>query len=90
MKNIILTGASDGLGKEFAKWCISKGYNIIAICRTKPDYKCDFISMDLTNEKSMLNDCNIIKEKYNEFEDFINCAGVTGIKELDKITYRCL
>jgi len=29
MKNIVLTGASDGLGKEFAKKCISE--NIIAV-----------------------------------------------------------
>ncbi len=46
--------------------------------------------MDLTNEKSMLNACKIIKEKYKEFEAFINCAGVPGIQELDKITYSCL
>ena len=29
MKNVILTGASDGLGKEFAKLCIENGINII-------------------------------------------------------------
>lgn len=90
MKNIILTGASDGLGKEFAKICIDKGYNVIALCRTKPDYDCDFISMDLTKEESMVHACNIIKEKYNKFDALINCAGVPGIQDLDKITYDCL
>ena len=51
MKNIILTGASDGLGKEFAQRSLKKdkNTNIIALCRTKPDYECDFISTDLTD-----------------------------------------
>lgn len=90
MKNIILTGASDGLGREFAKLCLDNGFNIIALCRTKPDYKCDFIPMDLTNEESMINACNTIKEKYNKFDALINCAGVPGIQKLDEITYSCL
>lgn len=90
MKNIILTGASDGLGKEFAKLCISQNINIIALCRTKPDYDCDFIKMDLTDEESMINACNIIKEKYSNFNAFINCAGVPGIQKLNEITYSCL
>ena len=52
MRNIILTGASDGLGKEFAKRCLKdKDINIIALCRTKPDYQCDFIKTDLTDDK---------------------------------------
>ena len=44
MKNIILTGASDGLGKEFALKCLKeKDINIIAICRTKrrTSFYCD-------------------------------------------------
>ncbi len=32
MKNIILTGASDGLGKEFGKICIQNNIQIIALC----------------------------------------------------------
>ena len=54
MENIILTGASDGLGKEFANRCLKdENINIIALCRTKPDYKCDFIQTDLTDENSI-------------------------------------
>ena len=87
MKNVILTGASDGLGKEFAKLCIENGINIIALCRTKPDYDCEFIQMDLTSEESIKNGCNIIKEKYNKFDALINCAGVPGIEKVNEITY---
>ena len=50
MKKIILTGASDGLGREFAKLCIENNIKIVALCRTKPNYDCDFIQMDLTSE----------------------------------------
>lgn len=91
MKNIILTGASDGLGKEFAKKCLQEGnINIIAICRTKPDYDCDFIQTDLTDDKSIENTCNIIKEKYKKIDALINCAGVPGVQRLEDVTYDVL
>lgn len=91
MKNIILTGASDGLGKEFAKKCLQKGdINIIAICRTQPDYKCDFIKTDLTDEKSIEDTCNIIKERYKKIDAVINCAGVPGVQKLEEVTYDVL
>lgn len=90
MKNIVLTGASDGLGKEFAKKCIEDNINIIALCRTKPDYECDFISTDLTSEESMINACNTIKERYDRIDGLVNCAGVPGIQKLNEISYDCL
>ena len=90
MKNIILTGASDGLGKEIAKLCIENGFNVIALCRNKPEYVCDFIKVDLTDENDMISACNLIKEKYNKIDALINCAGVPGIEKLGEITYSCL
>lgn len=92
MKNIILTGASDGLGKEFAQRSLKKdkNTNIIALCRTKPDYECDFISTDLTDQKSIENTCNKIKEKYKKIDALINCAGVPGIQKLEEVTYEVL
>lgn len=90
MKNIILTGASDGLGKEFRGVCKHNNINVIALCRTKPQYECDFIKTDLSDEKSILESCNLIKEKYNKFDALINCAGVPGVQKLEEITYECL
>lgn len=91
MKNIILTGASDGLGKEFALKCLKeKDINIIALCRTKPNYECDFIKTDLTDEKSIEATCNIIKEKYNKIDVVINCAGLPGVQKLEEVTYDVL
>lgn len=75
MKNVILTGASDGLGKAFGQLCVKNGIKVVAICRRKPSYECDFIQTDLTDEKAMVDACNLIKDKYNKFDAFINCAG---------------
>lgn len=84
MKNIILTGASDGLGKEFALRCLKeKDINIIALCRTEPNYECDFIKTDLSDEKSIENTCNIIKKKYKKIDAVINCAGLPGVQKLE-------
>ena len=91
MRNIILTGASDGLGKEFAKRCLKdKDINIIALCRTKPDYQCDFIKTDLTDDKSIENACSIIKKRYNKISALINCAGVPGVQKLEEVSYDVL
>ena len=91
MKNIILTGASDGLGKEFALKCLKeKDINTIALCRTKPNYECDFIKTDLTDEKSIEGTCNIIKGKYKKIDAVINCAGLPGVQKLEEVTYDVL
>jgi NADP-dependent 3-hydroxy acid dehydrogenase YdfG len=88
MKNVILTGASDGLGKEFALRCLKeKDINIIALCRTKPDYECDFIKTDLSKEDSIINACEEIKAKYSKFDALINCAGVISLQKVNSITY---
>ncbi len=88
MKRIILTGASDGLGKAFGKLCnAGGGFEVIALCRTKPDYPCEFIKCDLLNEKSMNKACEIIAEKYSKFDALINCAGVPCIQPTNNTPY---
>lgn len=85
MNNIILTGASDGLGAAFGKLCIKEGINIVAIGRRKPDYDCQFIYADLKNEDDIIEACKQVKEKYNNFDAFINCAGAMTLQETNKI-----
>ena len=90
MKTIILTGASDGLGKKFAQICLKSNIKIVALCRTRPDYECEWIKVDLADEKSITNACNTIKERYKKFDALIHCAGVLGVQKLEEITYDCL
>lgn len=88
MKNIILTGASDGLGKSFAQLCIKNNINIIALCRTKPNYSCDFIETDLRDEDSIRKACEVIKEKYSSFDAIVNCAGTMSLQSLDTLSFK--
>ena len=90
MKTLVLTGASDGLGKEFGKLCVKNNFKVVALYRKKPDYKCEFIKTDLTDEKSIENACNIIKKDYKKIDAIINCAGVPGIQKLEEVTYDVL
>lgn len=90
MKRIILTGASDGLGKAFGKLFTSIGGEIVALCRTKPDYDCHFIKCDLTSEKSMIKACETIKEKFSQFDALINCAGTQCIEPTNNTPYEKL
>lgn len=90
MKTIILTGASDGLGREFGKLCIQNNCKVVALCRTKPDYECDFYKTDLSDEKSIQNTCHAIQENYEKIDALINCAGVPGVQKLEEVTYDVL
>ncbi len=90
MEKIILTGASDGLGREFGKLCTQKGIEVIALCRTKPDYDCVFLRTDLSDETSIEKTCQHIKENNEKIDAIINCAGVPGIQKLEEVTYDVL
>lgn len=87
MERIIITGASDGLGKELAKLCVKDDIEVIALSRTKPDYDCIHIETDLSKEESIKNACDLIKEKYTKFNALINCAAVISKQKLNSITY---
>ena len=87
MKRVILTGASDGLGKAFGKLCCGGGIEVVALSRTKPDYDCKHIKCDLSDEKSMTKACKVIAEQYGEFDALINCAGVPCIQPTNNTPY---
>lgn len=87
MERVIVTGASDGLGKEFGKLCIKENIEVIALTRSKPDYKCIHIETDLSKEESIKNACDLIKEKYPKFNALINCAAVISKQKPNSITY---
>ncbi|MBP6163789.1 MAG: SDR family oxidoreductase [Aliarcobacter sp.] len=86
MKNIIITGASNGIGKILAKK-LRKKYNIINIDIVKSKMaKVDFYKCDLSNKKDLLKTINKIKTKYNSIYALINNAAKSTFKALDEKT----
>lgn len=81
-KYAVITGASAGLGVEFAKCLSRKGYKLILIARREERLKklavrlkteCEIVSADLTKESECYHVWEEIKDK--EIEIFINNAG---------------
>ncbi len=82
MATACITGASSGIGKEFAKLLASKGYNLILIARStdklkeiasRLPVKCKIITCDLSSETACLKLCETLK-KY-KIDILINNAG---------------
>lgn len=87
MKRVIMTGGSDGLGKEFAKQCVADNIEIVLLSRHKPDYPCVHLQTDLTNEQEIIAAVDVIKEKYSSFDALVNCAGLISKQKPNAITY---
>lgn len=87
MKKVVITGASDGLGKEFAKICVENGVEVVCLSRHKPDYKCFHIRTDLTDESSMNSCTEEIQKLHKNFDALIHCAGLISVQSPNEITY---
>lgn len=81
-KYAVITGASAGLGVEFAKRLSAKGYRLVLVARRKERLQkladrlkteCEIIAADLTKEPECQRVYELIKEK--DIEIFINNAG---------------
>jgi NADP-dependent 3-hydroxy acid dehydrogenase YdfG len=81
MKNVLITGASSGIGKETAKLFVQKGFKVIAAARNIEKMKdletlgCSIFSMDVTNEESIQNAFKKIYSAYSQIDILINNAG---------------
>ncbi len=82
---IIVTGASDGLGKEFGKLCVNNNIEVVCLSRTKPDYPCVFVKTDLSVEADIINAVAQIREKYTNFDALVNCAGIHSTQDMENI-----
>ncbi|MCL2228336.1 MAG: SDR family oxidoreductase [Firmicutes bacterium] len=87
-KTIIITGASDGLGKALAQLCIKNKFGVINISRTPCTIKgVENISCDLSNEDDLLKTIEIIKTKYSDFSVLVNNAAIVGHSEINKLDF---
>lgn len=78
----VITGASAGIGREFAKQLSKQGYSLVLVARRKARLKklaeqlsanCSIITADLTDLAQCQQVCEAIKDK--NVEVFINNAG---------------
>lgn len=78
MKNVVVTGASSGIGKEITSRLLKLGYRVIGISRNinKDDFEDEnftYVKADLSDETSTLNLCKNISNE--NIYMLINCAG---------------
>ena len=86
MKNIIITGASNGIGKVLARK-LRKKYHVINIDIVENKMKkVDFYKCDLSNKQELLETINKIKSKTKSIYALINNAAISTFKTLDKQT----
>jgi len=81
---ILITGASDGLGKEVARQYKSEGKTVINLSRTE-NADVDTISVDLTDPDSIRTAAMAVLGYAEPIEVLINCAGVLSLEPLNAI-----
>jgi len=84
-KNIVITGASRGLGETIAKACLRTDMNLILISRNPPidqlRMNADWYSCDLRDDSNTYWVAKRILEKHDKIHAIINNAAVQGCME---------
>lgn len=79
MKNLLITGASGGIGFEFCKQYQSKGYTVFAVCR-KPSQELKKLNVNIISDIDLTDEScysSIIKSlSENKIDLLINNAGI--------------
>ena len=78
MKNVIITGASRGIGFELTKLFSDKGYKVIALSRSISKLNIPNViayQLDISCEKSILKIVKLILNDFSQVDILINNAG---------------
>jgi len=91
-KNIIITGAGDGIGKEFVKILSPKNKLILLGRDIEKLYKLNrelnrnnyVLKCDISNEEDINLAYNTINNKFNKIDFLFNNAGISSAKQFDQ------
>lgn len=76
-KNILISGASSGIGKAIGEYLTDKGHKVIGTSRN-PDKnykKFELITLDVTDNESVKKACKLALDKLNRIDVLVNSAG---------------
>lgn len=76
-KNILITGASSGIGFITARYLEDQGHRVIGTCRNPPEPSIgiNLLKMDITDDISVKKACNEAIEQLGNIDVLINNAG---------------
>lgn len=90
MKTVMITGSANGIGKAIAQ--ILKDNTLILVdndeanlIKTANELSCDYYVCDISVEKDITVLFEKIKEKYNNIDCLINCAGMWISGDMSKL-----
>jgi alcohol dehydrogenase/benzil reductase ((S)-benzoin forming) len=87
MKRMIITGGSSGLGLQLSKYFLNQGREVICLSRQKPDINVIHLTTDFTDQRSITQSVEEIKNTYADFSLIICCAGIGYIEKLEELNY---
>ena len=96
MKNIVITGGSDGIGKALAR-SLSPDFNVTVIARGEDRLKalaketgCDFVVCDVRKSKEVEAALKKVKAQHETIDILINNAGVIVNGDLTETPYETI
>lgn len=74
---VLITGANRGLGAEVCRQLLARNCTAIAACRRSKEAACgEPVAMDVTDESSIGNAMNVVRERWGHLDALVNNAGI--------------